>query len=159
MSKPKKAPTKLALTRRRNAAHRIANRRKTAHGRLSTDGRYHVTNIRRRLQWLAHEYSIPASALPKITPVPTDELCDFIEKYRISYDWLIGGDLKGLQKMTDQRRAGRVMTSTMVMDDDPPPIHVGMTGKELAAAVRTLPESAQREIEAKLRQMTEDQKR
>jgi len=97
--------------------------------------------------------------LPKITPVPTDELCDFIEKYRISYDWLIGGDLKGLQKMTDQRRAGRVMTSTMVMDDDPPPIHVGMTGKELAAAVRTLPESAQREIEAKLRQMTEDQKR
>jgi hypothetical protein len=34
-----------------------------------------------------------------------------------------------------------------------------MTGKEFAAALRTLPESAQREIEAKLRQIAEDKKR
>jgi hypothetical protein len=159
MSKANKAPTKLALTRRRNKVRRMAQRRKTARGRLSTDGAYHVTNIRRRLQWLAHEYSIFASALPKITPAPTDELCDFIEKYRISYDWLIGGDVKGLHKMTNERRARRVMSSTAVMNDDLPPIHVGMTGKEFVAALRTLPESAQREIEAKLRQIAEDKKR
>jgi hypothetical protein len=103
--------TKLALTRRRNAARRVALRRKTACGRLSTDGAFHVTNIRRRLQWLANEYQIPKSELPKVTPspTPTEELCDFIEKYRISYDWLIAGDLKGLLHMTNQRRAGRVM--------------------------------------------------
>jgi hypothetical protein len=138
----------------------MAQRRKTARGRLSTDGAYHVTNIRRRLQWLAHEYSISASALPKITPAPTDELCDFIEKYRISYDWLIGGDLKGLHRMTNERKARRVMTSTAVMNDDAPsPFHAEMTGKEFVAALRTLPESAQREIEAKIDQMLEDKKR
>jgi hypothetical protein len=52
------------------------------------------------------------------------------------------------------------MTSTAVMNDDPPPpFRVEMTGKEFEAALRTLPKSAQREIEAKLRQIVEDQKR
>jgi hypothetical protein len=93
--------------------------------------------------------------LPKITPAPTEELCDFIEKYRISYDWLIAGDLKGLHRMTNERNARRMMTSTAVMKDDPPPLHVQMTGKEFEAALRSLPNSVQREIEAKLRQLVE----
>jgi hypothetical protein len=112
MSKAKKGLTKLALNRRRNEARRMAQRRKTASGRLSTDGACHVTNIRRRLLWLAHEYSIPADALPKITPAPTEELCDFVEKYSVSYDWLIAGNLKGLHRMTNQRRAGRLMVTS-----------------------------------------------
>lgn len=142
-----------------NAARRLRNRRKTARGRLSADDAYHVTNIRRRPQWLVNEYQIPSSALPKITPVPTEELCDFIEKYRVNCDWLIAGDFKGLHGMTNERKARRVITSTAVMNDDPPPFRVEMTGKEFEAALRTLPESAQREIEAKLRQIVEDQKR
>lgn len=159
MSKTKKAPTTLALTRRRSAARRAAERRKTAGGRLSTDGRCSVTNIRRRLRWLAHEYQITESELPKITPSPTEELCDFIQKYRISYDGLIAGNLKGLQRMTSERKVRRVMTSTAAMNDqEPSPFHVGMTGDKFAAALRTLPQAAQREIEAKLRQVVEDQK-
>jgi hypothetical protein len=119
-----------------------------------------VTNIRRRLKWLAHEYQIAESELPNITLAPTEELCDFIQKYRISYDWLIAGDLKGLHRMTSECRVRRMMTSTAAMNDDlSPPFRAEMSGKEFEAALRTLPKSAQLEIEAKLRQIVEDQKR
>jgi len=62
-------PTKLALTRRRNAARRIAQRRKAPSGRLSTDGCWSKENVRRRLQWLAHEWKIPADRLPKASDI------------------------------------------------------------------------------------------
>jgi hypothetical protein len=52
--------------------------------------------------------------LPTITQAPTEELCDFVEKYRLSYDLLIGGNLKGLHRMTQQRTAGKLMVSTTV---------------------------------------------
>jgi hypothetical protein len=68
------------------------------------------------------------------------------------------GDLKGLQRMIRERKARRMMKSTTAINDDRRPIHVGMTGREFEAALRTLPESAQREIEAELRQIAEDQK-
>jgi len=58
--------------------------------------------------------------------------------------------------MMSERKARRVMTSTTAKDDRPL-FRVDMTGKEFEAVLRTLPESAQREIEAKLHQIVEEQ--
>lgn len=74
--KAKKTRTELARTRRRNAARRLTQRRKTPHGRLDADGASTNKNIYRRLQWLAHEWKI-ADPLPKVMQTPTKELADF----------------------------------------------------------------------------------
>jgi hypothetical protein len=97
---------KRALTRRRNASLRLAARRKTPLGRLHTDGSCKPENVRRRLQWLAHERQIPEKDLPKVQCCPTDELLDFAEKHHLSLDWLLGGDLKGLHRMIGKPCAG-----------------------------------------------------
>ena len=94
-----KTLTKRGLTRRRNAARRLTARRKTPLGRLHTDGSCKPENIGRRLQWLAHERQIPEKDLPKVQCDMTDELFDFAEKYHVSLDWLLCGDLKGLREM------------------------------------------------------------
>jgi hypothetical protein len=88
----------------RNAGIRRARRRKTAEGRLSTDGAYATENIRRRLRWLAHERKIPADRLPKVKCVPTEELSDFVQMHNINWNWLIGGDIKGLRDMMWARK-------------------------------------------------------
>jgi hypothetical protein len=107
--------TKRALTRRRNAAFRLAARRKTPLGRLHTDGSCKPENIRRRLRSLAYERQIPEKDLPKAQCCPTDELLDFAEKYHISLDWLLCGDLKGLHRMRGKPCAG-VSTVERIME-------------------------------------------
>jgi hypothetical protein len=70
--------------------------------------------------------------------------------------------MNNILKFTGRNAAAnrrRMMTSTTVMNDDRPIFHVDMTGKEFEAALKTLPQTVQREIEAKLRRMVEDQKR
>jgi hypothetical protein len=108
-----KTLTKRALTRRRNAARRKAVRRKRPLGRLYDDGACSTENIRRRLQWLAHERQIPIKQLPKVLRTPTEELVNFAEKYRINYDWLLCGDLKGLHLMMNARK-GRPMLEELL---------------------------------------------
>jgi hypothetical protein len=44
--------------------------------------------------------------LPKVQCNRTDELFDFAEKYHISLDWLLSGDLKGLHRMMGKPCAG-----------------------------------------------------
>ena len=68
-------------------------------GRLSLDGAGSPANIRRRLEWLAREWKIPASTLPKIDRCVTNEFMDFIEKHQISYNWLYRGTLADLRIM------------------------------------------------------------
>jgi hypothetical protein len=111
------ARTKLALTRKKNAARRRATQRKTPLGRLSTDGAFSRQNIRRRLQWLAHERQIPPGELPEVKRTFTEELRDFVEKHNVSCDWLLIGDLKGLQRMVAFRGAQRIRTSTNLEAD------------------------------------------
>jgi hypothetical protein len=49
---------------------------------------------------------LPEKDLPKVQCNPTDELLDFAEKYHISLDWLLCGDLKGLHGMMGKACAG-----------------------------------------------------
>jgi hypothetical protein len=116
--KKRQADTKRALTRRRNAARRRANLRANPLGRLYTDGAVQVPNIRRRLQWLAHVWQIPAEDLPEIKRTPTKELVDFAEKYGVSFNWLLGGGLKDLQQMMrdrEERARGRPAQTERIM--------------------------------------------
>jgi hypothetical protein len=46
---------------------------------------------------------------------PTDELLDFAEKYHVSLDWLLCGDLKGLHRMMGKSCAG-VSTVGRIME-------------------------------------------
>jgi hypothetical protein len=110
-----KTLTKRGLTRRRNAARRLVARRKTPLGRLHTDGSCKPESVRRRLQWLAYERQIPEKDLPKVKCDPTDELLDFAEKYHVSLDWLLCGDLKGLHRMMGKSCAG-VSTVERIME-------------------------------------------
>jgi hypothetical protein len=101
MARVKKAAasTKAQCIRKRNAAIRERERRKTALGRLWSDGACSGANVRRRLICLARERKIPLSEIPKIERSPTDEFVRFMKKHNLNYDWVLAGDLKGLQRM------------------------------------------------------------
>jgi hypothetical protein len=100
MSGPRKSKplTKLGLTRKRNEARRRAQCRKSARGRLATDGACSVERIRDRLRWVAHEWQL-SDEIPQVKRTMTEDLSDFAEKHGISFNWLIAGDLKSLRQM------------------------------------------------------------
>ena len=100
MSRPRqtKPLTKRGLTRKRNEALRLARRRKSAEGRLSTDGACSVESIRNRLRWLAHEWQL-SDEIPQVKSTMTEELSDFVEKHGISFEWLLTGKLQYLRQM------------------------------------------------------------
>ena len=62
--------------------------------------------MRRRIDLIAADYGVPESEVAKVRGrlKQYDLLC-FAEKYRISLDWLICGDLKGLVRTIVARRA------------------------------------------------------
>jgi hypothetical protein len=61
--------------------------------------------MRRRIDVIAADYGVPESEVAKVRGrlKQYDLLC-FAQKYRISLDWLICGDLKGLVRTIVARR-------------------------------------------------------
>lgn len=61
--------------------------------------------MRRRIDLIAVDYGVPESEVAKVRGrlKHYDLLC-FAQKYRISVDWLICGDLKGLVRTIVARR-------------------------------------------------------
>ena len=104
MSNRKAKPSKAARTRKRNAALRRREARKTPLGRLCADGATSAENTRRRLQWLAQVWGIPQTDIPKKPHTLSDELTEFCEKHHVNLDWLLCGDLGSLQRMTRERK-------------------------------------------------------
>jgi hypothetical protein len=43
--------------------------------------------------------------------VSTRDVMVFCAKHKVSYDWLLAGDLKGLQRMTQERQAAKAAAS------------------------------------------------
>jgi hypothetical protein len=62
-----------------------------------------ASNIRRRLAWLAAELQIPQDELPRIDRTLTPELIEFCNERRVSLDWLLRGDLRGLLRIQRAR--------------------------------------------------------
>jgi hypothetical protein len=83
-----------------------AARRKAAE-RLERDGAHSIPAIQRRVRALAAERSIPPADFAKLMykRVSTGAVIAFCDKYKVSADWLLCGDLKGLQRMTKEAKA------------------------------------------------------
>lgn len=86
-------------TRRRNTAKRRAIIRQKPTGRLLDDGAGQPDAIRKRLVWFARERGIPLADLPTNLRTPTRELIEFCEAYRLSFNWVINGNLTDLRDM------------------------------------------------------------
>jgi hypothetical protein len=74
-------------------------------GRLTDDGASSNGAVRRRIALIAAERKLDPSeinALMKGRWLPTFDLCQFAKKHRLSFDWLLGGDLKGRLRMAQR---------------------------------------------------------
>ena len=82
------------------------NRRRKAFDRLERDGAHSTAALQRRVRALAQERNIPAADFHKLMykRPSTPDVMVFCEKHKVSYDWLLSGDLKGLQRMTSERK-------------------------------------------------------
>jgi hypothetical protein len=82
-----------------------------ARQRLVRDGCQTDAAMRRRLLALAAERNIPPADYAKLMHkrVLMPSIQNFCRKHDVSLDWLMDGDLKGLQRMKAWEKQGRVM--------------------------------------------------
>ena len=104
MAKTTRKSSRLALTRRRNAAKRLRAQRNSALGRLDADGASASNQINRRALWLASEWQLPRC--PRIGRTLTKPLVDYCQAYGVRLEWLVHGNLRSLQQMMETRRMG-----------------------------------------------------
>jgi hypothetical protein len=80
--------------------------RQRAFRRLERDGAHSTAALQRRVRALAEERNIPTADIHKLMykKPTTQSVMVFCEKYRVSYDWILCGDLRGLQKMSQSAR-------------------------------------------------------
>lgn len=83
--------------------HALANLAlQKARGRLSRDGCCTIEAMQRRVMVLAAERNLLPADFAKLMHkrVPDRSIHEFCSKHNVSLDWLMCGDLKGLQRMT-----------------------------------------------------------
>jgi hypothetical protein len=80
--------------------------RRRAFDRLERDGAHSTAALQRRVRALAHERNIPPADFAKLMykRVSTPAVMEFCEKHKVSFDWILGGDLAGLQQMTREHK-------------------------------------------------------
>ena len=57
-----------------------------------------------QLQVIAHERRLPPDEIAKVMTCRTDDVVQFAKRHRISCDWLLFGDLKGLLRTAQARQ-------------------------------------------------------
>jgi hypothetical protein len=84
-----------------NVARQVAMRR------LVRDGAHSTVALQRRVRAIAMERNIPPADFAKLMykRISTRAVTVFCEKHKVSYDWLLAGDLQGLQRMTQEAKA------------------------------------------------------
>jgi hypothetical protein len=84
-----------------------------ARGRLVRDGSQSDAAFKRRVLLLAAERNLPPAEYAKLMHkrVLTGPILAFCKKHDVSMDWLMAGDLKGLQRMKNWERQGDTMTA------------------------------------------------
>jgi hypothetical protein len=60
--------------------------------------------LRSRIRLIAQERGVPATELKWIGRLKHEDLVQFAQRYRVSYDWLLCGDLRGLLRTARARR-------------------------------------------------------
>jgi hypothetical protein len=78
-----------------------------ARERLTRDGATSDDALRRRVRAIAEERNIPPADYAKLLHkrITTGAVMAFGKKHKISFDWLLAGDLKGLRRMTQEAKA------------------------------------------------------
>src|SRR5258707_3505299 len=81
--------------------------RRKAADRLRRDGAHSMDAIRRRVRAIAQERNLQPADIAKLMykRISTTHTLAFAEKHKISLDWLLCGDLKGLQRMAPEAKA------------------------------------------------------
>ena len=84
-----------------------AVREQRATERLRQAGAYSTPAVQRRIQAFAIERGIPPAEYAKLLHkrISTAAFMAFCKKHNVSADWLLCGDLKGLQRMTNEAKA------------------------------------------------------
>jgi hypothetical protein len=80
--------------------------RRRALARLEQDGAQSTAALQRRVRAIAQERNIPPADFHKLMykRINTRDVMAFCEKHKVSYDWLLCGDLAGLQRMTREHK-------------------------------------------------------
>ena len=84
--------------------------RRKAFDRLERDGAHSSDALRRRVRALAQERNIPPADFAKLMykRINTRDVMAFCEKHKVSYDWLLVGDLQGLRRIPRRRKPRRL---------------------------------------------------
>jgi hypothetical protein len=116
---------KRIATRKRNAAKRRRIMLATARGerrpelaaraRLEIDGCTGSAATRRRVLWVVHERKLAPAEIEKAMTCKAQYLGEFAERYQLSFDWLLFGDLNGLQRMTQPKPKPALLTATQLL--------------------------------------------
>lgn len=93
--------------RKAKAPSKLRKWRNSPEGRLEADGATKSKQIGRRLLWLTREWQLPPC--PKVGRAPSAKFVEYCRTHNVSVDWLLLGDLKGLQRMMQARRTGAPM--------------------------------------------------
>jgi hypothetical protein len=81
--------------------------RRKALARLEQDGAQSTAALQRRVRTLAQERNILPADFAKLMHkrILTQHVMAICEKHKVSYDWLLCGDLQGLRRMTQEAKA------------------------------------------------------
>jgi hypothetical protein len=115
--------------------------RQMATDRLRRDGAYLMNAVRRRVRAFAQERNLPPADFAKLMHkrMSTKAFMAFCKAHKVSADWLLCGDLKGLQRMTKEAKAEPApdqapYRAPAPIDEEAQPAAAGLT-RETAAAV------------------------
>jgi hypothetical protein len=80
--------------------------RRRAFDRLKRDGAHSTAALQRRVRALAEERNIPTADIHKLMYKKPNvhSIMVFCEKYKVSFDWILAGDLRGLREMSQSAR-------------------------------------------------------
>jgi hypothetical protein len=75
--------------------------------RLRRDGADSNDALRRRVRAFAAERSLPPADIAKLMykRISTRDIMAFCKRHKVSFDWLLCGDLRGLHRMTQEAKA------------------------------------------------------
>src|SRR5258706_11106230 len=81
--------------------------RRKAADRLDRDGAHSTDAIPRRVRAIAQERNLQPAEIAKLMykRISSTHAVAFCEKHKISLDWLLCGDLRGLHRMTQEAKA------------------------------------------------------
>jgi hypothetical protein len=117
--------------------------RRRAADRLDRDGRRSTDAVQRRVRALATERNLAPADYAKLLHkrISMSGAVDFWEKHKVSLDWLLSGDLQGLQRMTQEAKAA-------------PPVEKSDAYRDLLEAFGKLDSAGRRAIVSYLKTQT-----